>query len=431
MSAATVKFPPGRVQEALRATTERLAHELAQPTNITPSWSEFEWRTARAAAAIHGVAPLLASALRWSGPPGWQAFLKNQRAHTEKRHRRIEALARLMHEHAEQAGIPMVGLKGAALHELGIYRPGERPMADLDFLLDEPDLAAATRLLEAQGFHIELSYWKNLIFKPHGKVFGGLGEHCDHPIKIELHWRIRERLPLEMTDISELIFPASSRPGINSYPSRAALLMHLVLHAAGAMANREMRLLHLHDLALVCGTMREQDWEEVLRQGQPPGQGPWWFLPPLQVARRYYPDIVPGPVLSRLQGGCPARLSRIAARRSLTDFSLSSVWIHAFPGIEWSRSVAESIRYMLGRVRPNAEARAIRNDTASAPWASDNRWSGLSQKARIVRWMTSRPTRPATMYVMRATLAQPLETSDESRTEAAPLTGRFHGAAGG
>jgi hypothetical protein len=181
--------------------------------------------------------------------------------------------------------------------------------------------------------------------------------------------------------------------------------MHLVLHAAGAMADRELRLLHLHDLALVCGGMRAQEWDEILRRGESGTQGPWWFLPPLRLAHRYYPDIVPSSVLSRLQRGCPPHLNRVTARRCLTDVSLSSLWIRAFPGIDWSRSATESVRYMLGRVRPDAEARTIRKiDAASAPWALGSSWQGLSQSSRIVRWMTSRPTRAATMYVIREAL---------------------------
>ncbi len=408
---ADIAIPEARVvQQALRTTTERLAHELARPTEMAPSWSEFEWHAARAATAIHGVGSLLAVTLRWRGPRGWQAFLDDQKEHTEKRHKRIERLAKLVDQHARAAGIALVGLKGVALHDMGLYRPGERPMADLDFLLKEPDMAAATRLLEAHSFRAELSYWKNRIFKSVGAPTGGLGEHCDNQIKVELHWRIRERLPLELTDISDLVFPATPHPGLNPYPSRVALLMHLVLHAAGAMANREVRLLHLHDLALVCGGMRAQEWEEILGHGEQPGQGPWWFLPPLLLARRYYPDIVPSSVLSRLQGSCPARLSRATARRTLTDFSLSNVWIRAFPGIEWSRSMAESVRYMLARVRPDAEARAVRKaDATSTPWAAGSGWNGLSQTSRVVRWVTSRPTRSATMYVIRETLARPLE----------------------
>lgn len=400
---------PGIVQEALRATTERLAHELASPTNITPSWSEFEWRAARAAVAIHGVGPLLARSLRWQGPPGWHAFLEDQREQTERRHRRIEALAKLIDQQGRALGIPLVALKGAALHDMGIYRAGDRPMADLDLLVTEPDMDGATKLLEALGFRAELSFWKNRTFKAEGEAtgIGGLGERCDYPIKVELHWRICERLPLELTDISQSVFPANSHPGLNPYPSRVSLLMHLVLHAAGSMTNRDLRLVHVHDLALLCGGMRAADWEEILRQGK--SGAPWWFLPPLQLARRYYPDIVPGSILTRLLSACPARLSRATARQSITDFSLSSLWVRAFPGIAWVQSGSEAYRYMLGRVRPDAEARRIRDvDAANAAWAAHSSWRGLSQRYRILRWLTSRPTRPATMYVVRETLEQPM-----------------------
>ena len=400
---------PEIVQGALRETTERLAHELGHPTDAAPSWSEFEWRAARAAAAIHGVGPVLASTLRWRGPPGWQTFLAEQREHTQSRHRRIEMLTRLLDERSREAGIPLVALKGAALHTMGFYEPGERPMADLDFLVEEPDLAVATRLLEDQCFSEVLRYWKNRIFIPSaGQASGGLGEHRDNHIKVELHWRIREKLPLELTDISEYVFPVTPHPGLNTYPSRAALLMHLVLHAAGAMAYRELRLMHLHDLALVCKAMLPHEWDEILRAGESGDHGPWWFLPPLQLAMHYFPNIVPVPVLAHLQRSCPAGLRRTTARRLLTDVSLSSLWIHAFPGIEWSRSVAGKVRYMLARVRPDAEARTLRQaDARIAGWAADNHWQALSQGSRIVRWLTSRPTRTATMYVIREALTQP------------------------
>ena len=56
------------------------------------------------------------------------------------------------------------------------------------------------------------------------------------------------------------------------------------------------------------------------------------------------------------------------------------------------------------------QARAVRKlDATSSPWATASRWYGLSQASRMVRWMTSRPTRTATMYVIRQAMAQPAE----------------------
>lgn len=146
--------PPSRtsVQRALRVTTERLANELARPTRHTPDWSDFEWRIARATAAMHGVSPLLATRLSWRGPEGWQQFLASQRAHTQQRQRRIEELLHSIDAQARKMGLGIVALKGAALHALGLYEAGERPMADLDLLVARQDVTGATSLIEALGF---------------------------------------------------------------------------------------------------------------------------------------------------------------------------------------------------------------------------------------------------------------------------------------
>jgi hypothetical protein len=64
---------------------------------------------------------------------------------------------------------------------------------------------------------------------------------------------------------------------------------------------------------------------------------------------------------------------------------------------------------VVGRILPDAEALKIRKDNAeNAAWATANPWYGLSQRSRMMRWLTSRPTRTATMYVIRETLAQPI-----------------------
>lgn len=46
----------------------------AAPTNEMPKWSEFEWRIARAAAAMHGISSLLHRDLRWRGPKAGSAI---------------------------------------------------------------------------------------------------------------------------------------------------------------------------------------------------------------------------------------------------------------------------------------------------------------------------------------------------------------------
>src|SRR6185437_14477675 len=115
MSAANLPLQP--LQDSLRRITETLAAELVNPGTATPSWSDSEWVLARAVAVLHGVCPLLARTLCWERPPeGWTAFLAAQRAHTGARFARMRELMSELDAELRQEGIPLVPLKGAALH---------------------------------------------------------------------------------------------------------------------------------------------------------------------------------------------------------------------------------------------------------------------------------------------------------------------------
>ena len=102
----------------------------------------------------------------------------------------------------------------------------------------------------------------------------GLGEHSDNPIKIELHTSIRERLPIAEIDITALVFPPVPQAGLNAYPSTISLMMHLLLHAAGNMRANALRLIQLHDIALLAPRLASQDWE-VLVNVRLQGCEPW------------------------------------------------------------------------------------------------------------------------------------------------------------
>jgi len=401
---------PNALQAALRETTERLAHELAQPSDSAPEWSDFEWRIARAVTAMHGVSPLLSRALRWKGPPDWNEFLVQQKAQTASRHVRIEELLRLIDERARLQGICIVALKGAELHAMGLYVPGERPMADVDLLVRPADKERTTRMLGTLGFQESFSVWKHSVFTPGDPAAPcSLGEHADNYLKIELHDRIREALPLDTAEVSEWVFPTQPHPGLNPYPSRAALMIHLLLHAAGAMADRSLRLLHLNDLARLSSHMTDGDWDDVLRHSAS-DRGHRWALPPLHLTARYFGRAVPTRVLTALTAGCPRLLRVILPRRTLSDVSLSRLRIEAFPGIELSRSASEMARYVVSRVRPSGDSLALREHlTRTQVAASGSQWHHLSQGRRVLRWVISRPPRAYTMLAVRMALghAQP------------------------
>jgi hypothetical protein len=399
--------PPRVLQTILRKVTETLAGELASATQAAPDWSELEWIIARAVAAMHGVSPLLSSTLRWRGPAGWAQFLDEQRAHTAARYARISALLQLIDQRTRAAGVAAVALKGAALHAMGLYAAGDRPMADIDLLVRPEEAERTARTLESLGFQESGASWKERVFTPNDDhAPGGLGEHSNNNVKIELHERISERLPWRITDVSELIFPRQPQPGLNDYPSKASLMTHLVLHAAGSMTTRSLRLLQLHDLAKLSLRMTESDWDEMLAQNSS-GRRLWWAFPPLKLASRYDSSAIPVRVLAALGDECPYLLKKVAEHRTLYDVSYSYPWVNAFPGIEWSQSFGEMLEYAGWRVRPDAGHVASREQNLKTQaWASHSSWDRLSQSRRMVRWITSRPTRAPTMHAVNTALAQ-------------------------
>jgi len=393
---------PSILQATLRKITERLAGELACPGTAAPDWSELEWTIARAVAAMHGVSPLLARILRWQGPADWVRFLYDQRSHTAKRHARLAELLQLIDRGARERGVAAVALKGVALHALGLYQAGDRPMADIDLLVRPADAARTAQMLESLGLFETLSTWRERVFTPiSDHIAGGLGENSHNHLKVELHVRIGERLPWRITETTELVFPRNAQPGLNPYHSRASLMMHLLLHAAGAMSIKSLRLMHLHDLALLSSLMRQQDWDEIRDRGL------WWAYPPLSLTSRYYPASIPPRVLAALADGCSRLLRTLSARRTLYEVSHSYLWVDAFPGLEWSQSLREVFEFAANRLRPSAEHIAAREHAARTREVPDHTgWSRLSQGRRILRWITSRPTRPLIIQAISAAVAQ-------------------------
>lgn len=391
------------LRNGLRVATETLAHELARPGDAMPTWDALQWQLASAAAAAHGVSPLLQRLSRWRDPD-WTTFLAVQRAHVEHRHRRVAALLERIDDGARATDIAVVALKGAALHALGVYMPGDRPMADIDLLVDDGDAEKVCDLLRDIGYVASFAQWKHRVFKPAaGHSVKGLGEHRDTPINIELHTRIQERLPVAHVDITERVLPVQRQPGLNPYPSNGALMSHLLLHAAGNLCSRSLRLIHLNDIALLATRMTARDWRVLWGEGDE--GAPWWALPPLQLICRYYRDPFPKAVLERLRADCPPLLRLLSRRQNLTAASCSNLWLPALPGIEWSRSLHEAAAYLRNRLHPTEENRQERADMVRTQlWLQDQSWVTLPHRRRLLTRLTRPVPRMDTLYVVRAAL---------------------------
>jgi hypothetical protein len=352
---------------------------------------------------MHCVSGLLAGELRWRGPDGWAEFLSEQREHIARRQLRLHELLSRVGERCEREGIPVQALKGAALHREGLYEPGQRTMADLDLLSSPQNAEHVAKILESLGLHESHRTFKHRVFEPReGTPPRGFGEHTDNGVKVELHDRICEPLPYRLTDISQLVSPQDPFPGLNPYPSRASLMAHLLLHAAGGMAYRAVRLMQLHDVALLAPRLTAQDWDTLQ------GWRPWWAWPPLALAEHYYGALGPQSVTAALRAACPAILRGTCARQRLTDVSLSRLWLEAFPGVEWAGSVGEAMTYIARRIVPSAEVLAGRQFArATDPSLASSEWGGLSQGRRILRALRARTPRPWPLHNVRAALAAP------------------------
>jgi hypothetical protein len=301
----------------------------------------------------------------------------------------------------------MVVLKGAALQRAGLYAAGERPMADVDLLVHPADAETAVAVLLALSYHDAGTTWKHQGFEPPNAGHRALlGEHADNPIKVDLHHRISERLPLTPTDLTDIVFPPHARPGINAYPRAAALMAHLLAHAAGTMTHRGLRLIQLCDISRLARHMGAADWEEIVRL-HGGNRRLWWAAPPLMLTARYFPGAIPHDALAQLERGCPWVLRQAARRRRLADFSYSHLYIDPMPGIIWSRSPAQALRYVSSRVFPGREQRAQMQVAAkTGPWSAQPQWHRQSQVRRILQWLSSRPTRTETLQPVRAALSR-------------------------
>jgi hypothetical protein len=399
-------LPPfNAIAAALRKTTEHLAREVAEPRAAPPDWSELEWAVARSVATMQGTAFLLATRLRWQGPPAWQSFLSTQREQCLLRDAVIGRVLERLDEATRDSRIACVAMKGAALRALDVYAAGERPMGDVDLLVREADLPAVAATMARLGYAGTQVPDREIIYAlPRSAPIEMAGEHADNPLKVEVHTSVAEPLPVRKVDITARLQPRHARLGFNAYPSMAALLLHCLLRAASNMRAHVLRQIQLHDIAMVTRRMEPADWAAFLQENGTAEQR-WWMYPPLELTARYYGPGAPSAVLAELRAACPRVLRGVSERDVLTDVSWSNLRISAFPGMAWSRTVRDVLGYVRSRALPARRAlEVIDVAVEQQPQLTAVPWYQLSHGKRIVRWLLSRPPRVQTLTSVIATL---------------------------
>jgi hypothetical protein len=392
------------IESSLRRTTERLTREIAEPQKHAPDWSEFEWAVARAVSSMHGISALLATRLQWNGPPSWNDFLHEQRVQTLACYDRVGHVLARLDRAARTAKLPYVALKGSAIREIGLHHPGDRPMGDIDLLVQPSDFEHTKAIINSVGYRTAHLARRHQTFLPvSASQPHSYGEHIDNPLRIELHARISERLPFDEVDITAQVWPADAQPGNNAYPNLVAMVRHLLLHVCGNLRANAMRFLQIYEIALLVRRLSSSDWATLM--GPDPRTNAWWQYPPLSLAARYMPGSVPESVLAEAATACHRRLRLRAERWEVSDVSWSNLRIRALPGIEWARTPVEGIRFAKNRVAPSRSALSeLRDGVESSPSLRSSSWYKSSQLRRIFVWSFGRPPRVQTMASVRAAL---------------------------
>lgn len=397
------------LQAALRDTTERLATELRHPTTTAPDWSPWQWRIAMATSFLHGLSAQLAERLRWQGPADWQAFLAEQAWQGRLRERAIADLLARIDAAARTQGLALVGLKGSALLPLGVHAPGHRPMGDIDLLCDPGQADAVDRLIQGLGYTRHVEMWKHVDYLPPAMpAEPAFGEHAGNAIRIELHTRVAERLPVRHVDITADLWRAELPAGLQPYPSLAALMRHLLLHSAGNLSNRALRLVQLIDLARLAPRLQPADWEQALAPGSD-GLPAWWAWPCLELARRHAgADLrlaMQTDAWHAARAACPARLRALAEREAISAVSLSRLAIQPLPGIEWSHSLGEAWACAKQRLWPDVRSRAtLQQQVRAQASLRGAAWVARAPWRKALRFLRGAPPRVQTLYAVQRAL---------------------------
>ena len=294
--------------------TEPQPRELAAQV---AAWDDSAWEAARWAIQVHGIGPLLHHTL--ARQPGAEALQPRLRGYLAEQYRLSgERVALLLGELAEllyacrKAGIDVLPLKGALLAAGYYAEPGLRPMNDLDLLARPEDEPRLVGLLARLGYQPVARSWKHLILAREagrGPIVSWEGEHPANPRSLDLHIRLGEQFWGLHYDLTPLAW-AGAEPGTllgveTQLLAPTALLHHLATHASSDTIARRVRLLHLHDIALVARAVDEQGWQQILAWAGEPRL----IYPALAFTNHYYP-VVPAAVLRELRSGIPPALLR-------------------------------------------------------------------------------------------------------------------------
>jgi hypothetical protein len=232
---------------------------------------QLDWEPLIQIAVLQRVAPLLYRSVkgRQVVPEALERSLENTYLATAKRnlflyHELQNVLRRL-----NEAGVPVIMLKGAALTETLYQNIALRPMRDLDLLVLPTDAARTVALLEAAGYRRETEPHPGVSLAYENEV--ALYKPSLESYLLEVHWSLfdspyYQQMAMDwFWESTQIVDTPSGQLRILGPEAQVVHLCgHMVLHHA-----QESNLLWMHDLALFIHAHEgDIDWALLLEKTQ-------------------------------------------------------------------------------------------------------------------------------------------------------------------
>ena len=276
----------------------------------------------------------------------------------------------------DDANVPLLALKGAALNLLLYPRLDERPMEDLDLLVQTEDLEIARRLLKQLGaVPGEPLVQADFCPRFHYEIEFAIGDV--YPVKIDLH--VRPFRPLRYSRIvsDDELWARAKRVPIGKalifVPSAEDMLIHLAAHSA---IHGNSRRMWLRDIKLwAVAHQRTIDWTRFLTT-----VNDWRLALPVRVgiasASREFGRICPDDVVRRLSQIPATWRDRLALWQAPRDASHPVA--HVLANVACTPGLKFSLAYLLAVTMPSRPH--------IADWYRWRHW-GWFPCAQLFRWL--------------------------------------------
>lgn len=317
----------------------------ALQVNATPDLGfaadEVDWPTLLDHADAHSLTPLLWS--QWQGLPGARRLPlaiqdRLARALHDNESRQANVCAELLEISSllTQVNVPHLVLKGYPLAERLYQSPAHRVIYDHDFLVPaelaegghHALLQAGFRRLPAKDEWVEKhlpSVWRN-----EGYTWDGYLFDPDYPRPVELHLRLWED---NWRGLTVKALPNVWRDAVKrSVAGREMLvlsdedtLIHLAMHFAGHLVEREARLNQLLDLArFASASMQSLRWQTVLTKSRVAGVARFVYASLFLAHEIYASPLPPTEVWIELAAHTPVAFRGWLTEQGVTDVLTSN-----------------------------------------------------------------------------------------------------------